>query len=155
MQGTHEEHGGKTIKYSGYAMNRALRFVRHFKVTMLLTLLFFLSACQGENIGVVLNDGDFAPQFSLMDLYGKTWSLEALQGRVVLVNFWAPWCPPCRAEMPSLQRLSYKMKNSSDFVILTVLYREKHKEAIRFMLDNDLTLTVLLDKDLYVSKCMG
>jgi peroxiredoxin len=136
-------------------MNTALRFVRHFKVTMLLALFLFLSACQGKNAGVVLNEGDSAPRFSLMDLYGKTWSLEALQGRVVIVNFWAPWCPPCRAEMPSLQRLSYKMKNNSDLVILTVLYREEPQESIRFMLDNNLTLTVLLDTTLSVSKMYG
>ena len=46
-----------------------------------------------------------APALQALDLQGKTWTLAELRGRAVVLNFWATWCPPCRAEMPSLQQL--------------------------------------------------
>ncbi len=49
-----------------------------------------------------------APQFELRDVNGRTVRLSAYQGKVVLINFWATWCPPCRAEMPDLVRLQRK-----------------------------------------------
>ncbi len=51
-----------------------------------------------------------APDFTLKDLNGKTVSLSALRGKVVLLNFFATWCPPCRAEMPALNRLYHALK---------------------------------------------
>ena len=50
--------------------------------------------------------------FTLTDLSGKTWHLQDLRGKVVLVNFWATWCPPCSKEMPDLQALYDKYKES-------------------------------------------
>jgi len=53
-----------------------------------------------------------APLFKLKDMDGTEYSLEQFRGKVVLVNFWATWCPPCRREMPSLQRLYAAMKDA-------------------------------------------
>src|SRR5580765_2739885 len=57
--------------------------------------------------------------FTLTDLEGKSWSLRELRGKVVLVNFWATWCPPCRKEMPDLDAL-YKKFKSQGLVILAI-----------------------------------
>lgn len=58
-------------------------------------------------------------EFSLTDLTGKTWALKDLRGKVILVNFWATWCPPCRTEMPDLQSLYSHFKDQG-FVILAI-----------------------------------
>jgi len=60
-----------------------------------------------------------AEDFQLLDMDGKKRSVSALRGKVVLVNFWATWCPPCRREMPSIERLSQHLKGK-DFEILAV-----------------------------------
>ena len=61
--------------------------------------------CAGTSAAAVGGDAS-APPLSLIDLDGKTWDLSALQGRAVLLNFWATWCEPCREEMPSLEALA-------------------------------------------------
>lgn len=60
-----------------------------------------------------------APSFALRTLAGDTVSLEALRGQVVLVNFWATWCPPCRVEMPGFERV-YREKKDDGFIIVGV-----------------------------------
>src|SRR5262249_31052239 len=60
-----------------------------------------------------------APDFSVADVEGKTVRLSALRGKVVLVNVWATWCPPCRDEMPSMERL-YRQLAGPDFELLAV-----------------------------------
>src|ERR1039458_6789694 len=65
------------------------------------------------------DQGRQAADFTLTDLQGKTWSLRELKGKVVLVNFWATWCPPCRKEMPDLNAL-YQRFRDQGFVILAI-----------------------------------
>lgn len=63
--------------------------------------------------------GDAAPDFKLEDTNGNQVSLSGLRGKVVLVNFWATWCPPCIEEMPSMERLNIAMADDN-FVILAI-----------------------------------
>ena len=63
--------------------------------------------------------GDQAPDFQLEDTEGKQVSLSALRGKVVLVNLWATWCPPCIEEMPSMERLN-EVLAGDDFVMLAI-----------------------------------
>lgn len=71
------------------------------------------------------------------DASGKNISLKQLKGKVVLLNFWATWCPPCRAEMPSLNSLHQKLKADTNIVFIAVDADSKLKEAAQFMTKYD------------------
>jgi peroxiredoxin len=81
--------------------------------------------------------------FTLSDLQGKTWHLRDLKGKVVLVNFWATWCPPCRKEMPDLQALYDKYKDQG-FVVLSISDEEAAKVS-PFITERNISYPVLLD----------
>ena len=81
--------------------------------------------------------------FTLTDLEGKPWHLRDLQGKVVLVNFWATWCPPCRKEMPDLQALYDKYKDQG-FVVLSISDEEISKVKL-FIEEKQISYPVLLD----------
>ncbi|EGT4052597.1 cytochrome c biogenesis protein/redoxin [Clostridioides difficile] len=91
--------------------------------------------------------------FTLTDQYGKTHKLSDYEGKVVFLNFWATWCPPCKEEMPYIEQL-YKdyNKNNDDVVILGVaspnLGREGSREHVaNFLKDQGYTFPVVLDED--------
>jgi peroxiredoxin len=81
--------------------------------------------------------------FTLTDLQGKTWELKSLHGKVVLVNFWATWCPPCRKEMPDLEALHQRFQGQG-FVILAISDEEQDKVK-PFIAEYKITYPVLLD----------
>lgn len=89
-----------------------------------------------------------APELKLEDLDGKPLRLADLRGKVVLVNFWATWCPPCRREMPSLQRL-YQSLPRERFEVLAVNVGEDDGTVFAFTgtLDPAPTFPLLLDRD--------
>ena len=81
--------------------------------------------------------------FTLKDLSGKSWALSELRGKVVLVNFWATWCPPCRKEMPDLETL-YARFGSKGFVVLGISDEEAAKVE-PFIRERKMSFPVLLD----------
>jgi peroxiredoxin len=89
-------------------------------------------------------EGKPAPPFSLPTLDGKTMTLADYRGKVVLLNFWASWCAPCREEMPSMQKL-YEHFADRDFVMLTVSLDEERAAVDSFIRELGLTFPVALD----------
>ncbi len=83
-------------------------------------LLMFVAVRLGPQLGALLGvdaDPDEAPEYELVTLSGDTVRSAGLAGRVVVVNFWATWCPPCRLEMPSLQKL-HERRGADGVVVL-------------------------------------
>jgi len=81
--------------------------------------------------------------FTLSDLEGKKWTLKELQGKIVVVNFWATWCPPCRSEIPDLQGLYGEFKDKG--VVILGISDEEADKVKPFIAEQNVTYPILLD----------
>jgi peroxiredoxin len=116
--------------------------------------LFFFGQNSGQRVKII-REGDRAPEFSLTSLDGRQVSLSSFRGKVVMVHFWATWCPPCVEEFPTLERL-FRSPLGKDLVILAVSVDEGGAPAVSaFLQQNRLTLPVLLNPDQSVSRSYG
>jgi peroxiredoxin len=97
-----------------------------------------------EGKGYALKKGTAAPTFRLPTLSGGDVDLASFRGRLVVVNFWATWCPPCVEEMPSLERLHRKLAPEG-LVLLSVSADEDEPTLRRFVAAHGLTFPVLRD----------
>ncbi len=97
-----------------------------------------------------------APNFTLPDLDGKPHRLSDYRGKVVLVNFWATWCPPCRAEMPSIEKLYLSLRNKP-FAVLALDQGESLNQVFAYMgqLSPSPTFPVLLDSKSAAAHAFG
>jgi peroxiredoxin len=124
--------------------------MRIFSPLLLLSLcVLLLTACSKENSVPASKGG--AADFTLRDLDGKEHKLSDYRGKVVFLNFWATWCPPCRAEMPSMERLN-EVLGGKDFVMLAVNVDENIKDLETFVKETPHTFTVLSDADAKIQK---
>ena len=96
-----------------------------------------------------LKIGAKAPDFELQTLTGETVKLSSLKGKKVMLNFWATWCPPCKAEMPEMEKF-YK-EADKDIVILAVNI-DPQLDVKGFVDKNGITFPILLDKDDHVNE---
>jgi cytochrome c biogenesis protein CcmG, thiol:disulfide interchange protein DsbE len=90
--------------------------------------------------------GAATPRLAGADLQGKPFDLERLRGRVVVVNFWATWCEPCRDELPSLERLQ-RLRAGTPFDVVTVNFGEQTERIKTFLEREFVELPVVLDRD--------
>lgn len=95
--------------------------------------------------------GGPAPALALKDLEGGQHRLADYRGKVVLINFWATWCGPCRDEMPSIQRLKNKLKGRP-FEVLAVNLDEPESRIRKFLSEMKVDFTILLDPGRSVAK---
>jgi thiol-disulfide isomerase/thioredoxin len=97
-----------------------------------------------------------APGFNLEDMDGNKQSLKQYEGKVVVINFWATWCPPCVHEMPSMESLYQKFKDKS-FVVLGINQWEDEEKVFSFMgqIKKAPTFPILFDPDSKISAAYG
>lgn len=87
-----------------------------------------------------------APHFELPDPAGRKVSLKDLSGKVVFLNFWATWCPPCVEEMPAIEKLHQELEKQG-LVVLAINFQEGSNRVKEFFTEHALTFTSLLDRD--------
>jgi len=118
-------------------------------------LLFFtaVNAQPPSPYAIEKLSGQKAPDFTLKDINGNPVSLSSFKGKVVLLNFWATWCPPCRAEIPSMNKLQQMLKNKG-LVILAVSTDRAVVDVKDFLKKNPVTFTIVVDYNLSVSRSL-
>ncbi len=102
-----------------------------------------------------VTEGSVAPEFTVKDLAGKELKLSDLKGKVVLVNFWATWCPPCKEEIPSMMKLNQSMAGKQ-FQMLAISIDEGGREAVeKYFKKSGYSLPAYLDNDGAASRSYG
>jgi thiol-disulfide isomerase/thioredoxin len=100
---------------------------------------------EGDGISVAPEQGALAPNFTLETVYGDTVQLSDFQGKVILLNFWAVWCPPCLEEMPSIQKVHERF--GDQLVVLAVNAGDSREDALSFRETYRLSFETLLDSE--------
>ncbi|GMO15584.1 MAG: TlpA family protein disulfide reductase [Spirochaetaceae bacterium] len=102
----------------------------------------------------LLNESRKPAQWTLKTIKGETISLESLRGKIVFLNFWATWCPPCRGEMPSMEALYQRFK-TKDFAMVACNIMEDAGIVQHFAENGKYNFTIALDSDGKVSENYG
>jgi peroxiredoxin len=88
--------------------------------------------------------GEKAPDFELKTLTGETLKLSSLKGKKVMLNFWATWCPPCKAEMPEMEQFS---KEANEDIVVLAVNIDPQLDVQGFVDENKITFPILLDAE--------
>jgi peroxiredoxin len=131
-----------------------LSFARRRAGWIALLCAFVLAAPARSAPALAPWTGGVAPALALKDVEGRPHRLADYRGKVVLINFWATWCEPCRQEMPSIQRLRDKLAGKP-FVVLAVNVDEPEARVRQFLAQTQLGLPVLMDPNKTVTKEWG
>ncbi|GAB3800328.1 redoxin domain-containing protein [Virgibacillus kimchii] len=107
-------------------------------------------AANAENPEVGLETGNMAPDFQLNTLHGDKAKLSDYRGSRVMINFWATWCPPCRAEMPDMER--FYQDTDVEILAVNLTETEPHTDQVQQFVDEyELTFPILLDEIIEVA----
>ena len=117
---------------------------------LLCSLLLTASPLYAARLLSLVEQHPPAPDFTLMDVSGKPVSLVDFRGRVLVINFWATWCPSCRQEMPSLERAAAWLKQY-DAELIAINVGEKAKQVKRYLAEEPVDFPILLDRDMKVA----
>jgi peroxiredoxin len=129
--------------------------MKRYLCLSLMLLLIALPGCSRKEAQKPVVQGSTAPDFALKDLSGKEIKLSSLRGKVVVLNFWATWCPPCREEIPSMMRLN-QMMAGKPFQMLAVSEDAGGKaEVEKYFAESKTMLPALLDTDQQVGQLYG
>ena len=136
-----------------------VRFTMNIFWIVILLPLLLLSGCDNSTPDQPLetesSEAKMATDFTLMNVQGESVTLSQYHGKVVILNFWATWCPPCREEMPSMERLYRKYKDQG-LVILAVSADENGKKAVsQFLQRTPYSFPILLDSDSVAQNTYG
>lgn len=126
--------------------------LRHWRWLPVVGLLL-LAACGGSGPGLSegISEGDLAPDFRLETLDGNQMSLQDQRGKVVLINFWATWCDPCRAEIPDIEAV-YQARQDEGFTVLGVNSHETPGSIAPFANWMGISYPILIDENGRVEK---
>ena len=113
---------------------------------IILALFLTIPSINACSMGDIEEKVEVAKDFTLKDLNGNEVTLSKKRGKIILLNFWATWCPPCRKEMPSMELL-HKKFGGKDFEIIAVATDSKGEKLVRpFVEENNLTFPILIDE---------
>jgi thiol-disulfide isomerase/thioredoxin len=141
-----------------------LKKIYTFIVFLFLFIPCFFAAAQSNDAAIqaafskaglpLLKGKKDITDFNLPLLNGSSVRLSSLRGKVVFLNFWATWCPPCRSEMPSMEKLYQRYKNNGlEFIAVDIM--EDKSDVAGFVKDFKLTFPVAIDRDGHVSNDYG
>ena len=125
-------------------------------LAVLLMALAALCACARQDAAPlpVLAEGQSFPEIALNFSEGKTVSIRSFRGKVLVLNFWATWCPPCRREMPSLEQLSRTL-DPARFAVIGVSADEDAFLAEEFLRQNNIGFANFFDRGGKIAKQLG
>ena len=131
------------------------RLLKYFALTLgLIGITLLLAGCGGGGGSAPavepVEDALLAPDFSYRDAAGNDVLLSDLRGKVVLLNFWATWCPPCVYEMPFLEEAHQQLPDNA--VILAIDIGEKAETVSAFVEEHGLTLPIILDQNAAIAQ---
>ena len=113
-------------------------------VVLLFAMILSIQVFAGD--GTLTKVGQKVPEFKVTTLNAKEFSTKNLEGKVVLINFFATWCPPCIAEMPHLEKeIWQKYKNRQDFYLISIGREHKTAELLKFKDEKGFTFPIAAD----------